>query len=310
VLSTLEIENYQSIRKASLELEGFTVITGPTGSGKTALLRAVRLLAFNARGDSYVSRGQKSCKVAAGVRDEGWVVGIERGKANCYRLVVGAPDGEPDVTTFTKLAGGVPDAVSGLLRLSKLNFASQFDGPFLLEESAGEVARVLGALTNVTVVFEAAREATRRKARLGDQLKDRQAELTRLQEEAQSFAGLPARLQAVQAAEAAQERLEGIQARGRRLQQLLAQRAAAHETLQRAAAAVRPVPDLDKAEAAYSRWRRLEDLLTECASLRLRYMTADSAATAAVEQTLGLEREHHRMLTQAGVCPVCGQAVG
>jgi DNA repair protein SbcC/Rad50 len=309
VLSTLEIENYQSIRKVSLRLGRFTVITGPTGSGKTAIFRAARHLVFNSRGDSYITRGQKTSKVAAGSEEEGWAAGIERGKTNCYRItkLAGA---KSETATFTKLAGGVPEAVQGLLRLGKLNFASQFDSPFLLEESAGEVARVLGALTNVTVVFEAAREANRRKARLADQLKDRQAELSRLQAEAQSFAGLPGRLQAVQAAEAAQGRLEGIQARGARLQQLLAQRETAHETLWRAAAAVQPVPDLEKAEAAYSRWRRLGDLLTERESLRLRYMTADSAATASVEQTLGLEREHHRMLTEAGVCPVCGQTVG
>jgi exonuclease SbcC len=308
MIDTLEIENYQSLRKVRLRLGRFTVITGPTGSGKTAIFRAARHLVFNSRGDSYITRGQKSCKVIASVQEEGWSAGIERGKTSCYRISKLA--GEPETATFTKLAGGVPDAVTGLLRLGKLNFASQFDGPFLLEESAGEVARVLGALTNVTVVFEAAREATRRKQRLGDQLKDRQAELARLQEEAQGFAGLPGRLQAVQAAEAAQERLEGTQARGQRLQQLLAQRAAAHEALQRAAAAVRPVPDLDKAEAAYSRWRRLADLLTERESLRVRYMGADSDVALATERILGLEREHHEMLTQAGVCPVCGQAVG
>jgi exonuclease SbcC len=309
VLSTLEIENYQSIRKASLELEGFTVITGPTGSGKTALLRAVRLLAFNARGDSYVSRGQKSCKVAAGVRDEGWVVGIERGKANCYRLVVGAPNGEPDVTTFTKLAGGVPEAVEGLLRLTKLNFAGQFDSPYLLESSAAEVARILGQLTNVTVIFEAAREANRRKARLADQLKIRQADLDRLRGEAEAFASLPHRLEAVRQAEAAHARLLAVQARGSRLEQLTGSLVTAQRVLRVAEAAVPEVPSLEAAEAAAARWRRLRDLLAAAEQHRVAYLAADSAVASAQEQALGLEHEHHRLLREARVCPVCSQPV-
>ena len=309
MLSTLEIENYQSIRKASLELEGFTVITGPTGSGKTALLRAVRLLAFNARGDSYVSRGQKSCKVAAGVRDEGWVVGIERGKANCYRLVVGAPDGEPDVTTFTKLAGGVPEAVEGLLRLTKLNFAGQFDSPYLLESSAAEVARILGQLTNVTVIFEAAREANRRKARLSDQLKTRQADLGRLRSEAEAFASLPYRLEAVRQAEAAHARLLAVQARGSRLEQLTGSLVSAQRALHKAEAAVPEVPSLEAAEAAVSRWHRLRDLLAAAERHRAAALVAASAEAVAQEQAIELEHEHHRQLREARVCPVCSQPV-
>jgi DNA repair protein SbcC/Rad50 len=306
VLITLEIENYQSLRKVSLKLGWLTVITGPTGSGKSAVIRAARHLVFNSRGTSYIRRGEKSCSVQL-LTDDGLGVAIVRGGRgqDGYALdVLG------ETRKYTKLAGQVPEDVTRCLEMTKLNFASQFDGPFLLEESAGEVARVLGALTNVTVVFEAARKAATRKLRLGDQLKDRQAELGRLQAEAQSFTGLPGRLQSIQTAETAQKRLEGIQARAGRLEQLLAQQAAAQWVLQRAAAAVRPVPDLGKAEAACSRKNLLEDLLTERESLRLRYLTADSQKAAAAEQILGLEREHHRMLTEAGVCPVCGQAVG
>jgi DNA repair protein SbcC/Rad50 len=308
VLTTLEIENYQSIRKASLELGGFTVITGPTGSGKTALLRAVRLLAFNARGDSYVSRGQKSCKVAAGVRDEGWAVGIERGKTNCYRVSKLA-DRKPETVVFTKLAGGVPEAVEGLLRLTKLNFAGQFDSPYLLESSAAEVARVLGQLTNVTMIFEAAREANRRKARLADQLKDREAELERLRAEAQRFASLPRRLEAARQAEEAVSALDAAEARIVRLRQLVTACREAQAVLEQTEAAVPEAPSLEAAQAAVGRWALLRSLLAEAQAQRGAYLRSDSEVAGATERLLGLERQHHAALADAGVCPVCGQKV-
>lgn len=58
MLTSVEIENFQSVRRARLELGRFTVVTGATGSGKSAVLRAIRLLAFNARGTSYIMRGE------------------------------------------------------------------------------------------------------------------------------------------------------------------------------------------------------------------------------------------------------------
>ena len=41
-LETLEISNFQSVEKADIQLGGFTVIVGPSNSGKSALLRALR----------------------------------------------------------------------------------------------------------------------------------------------------------------------------------------------------------------------------------------------------------------------------
>jgi len=316
MLKLLEIENYQSLRKLRLPLGRLTVITGRTGSGKTAVLRAARLLAFNARGTDYITRGQKSCSVR--LEDDEFPqphIAIARGGrgGDSYTVerAVPVPAGGYGRSggKFTKLNGQVPPQVAELLRLSPLNFASQFDQPYLLGSSAGEVARTLGELTNVTTIFKAAGEANRRKQRLAGQLKDQEAELERLREQARGFAGLRQRREAAQQAQAALAAAQGLQARADRLRLLLGQQALAQEALAAAGAAVREVPSLEAAEAACGWHARLQSLMLQAESLQAECLAASSAVDTDRLGVQNLEREHRRLLEEAGVCPVCGQAV-
>ena len=100
-----------------------------------------------------------------------------------------------------------------LLELSELNFAAQFDRPFLLDSSGGEIARVLGRLTNVTLLFDAAREANRRRLEVMGDLKRAEANLADLTEAAQRFRGMKERHAAVSEAEEAMERARQLTVR-------------------------------------------------------------------------------------------------
>ncbi len=173
MIREVRVAGYQSLRQARLELGRFTVVTGHTGSGKSSLIRAMQLLAFNASGTSYIRRG--GTRAAVMVRADDAAVRITRGTArgqDSYELRVG-----DDGKTFTKLGGKVPEAVTAALRIGSLNFAGQFDRPYLLDASGGEVARTLGELTNVTILLRAAQEAQRRKNAVAAQQRDVQARL-------------------------------------------------------------------------------------------------------------------------------------
>ena len=50
MINRLAIENYRSLLRLVIPLEGLNVITGPNGSGKLNLYRALRLLAETAQG--------------------------------------------------------------------------------------------------------------------------------------------------------------------------------------------------------------------------------------------------------------------
>jgi DNA repair protein SbcC/Rad50 len=305
MLRLLEIENYQSLRNVRLELGKFTVVTGPTGSGKSAVLRALRTLCFNGRGTSYIRRGTKTCTMMM-LDDQGLGVALVRGGRGSDSYVL---DVLGQQKTFTKLGGDVPEAVSRCLGISPLNFASQFDAPYLLGESAGAVARTLGQLTNVTLVFEAARETTRIKGRLADQLKDREVELEQLRQQACQFIGMQDRQAAVSVAEEAWQRAVLAQSRASRLRVLAGAVQAAQAVLDQAGAAVREVPSLEVLEAVLARHARLSYLIEAYASGRQAHLSADSDVASSGERILGLEREHQRLLTEAGQCPTCGQEV-
>jgi len=313
VITDLFIEGYQSLRDDTrLRLGAFTVILGPTGSGKSSVFRAAQLAAFNARGTAYISRGASKAIAGLGCQDEGWAVTITRGGrgADSYRIAVIGPDGgEPKTWDYTKLAGKVPPEVTELLNLREINFASQFDHPYLLCETAGDVAKTLGQLTQVTLIFNAAREAGRRKKALAADLAAAERERDRLAAEAQRFITLRQRMDAAQAAEEALGRLAGHMEKADRLHGHLVLLSAAQDNLGNIVLLPEP-PDLSGLQAQAARIARLQALMDEHqnASMNLG-RSADEIASAAIAAG-SAEHEIHKLLEAEGICPLCKQVIG
>lgn len=313
MITDVEVEDYQAIRKASFRLGRFTVVTGPTGSGKSAVIRAIRLVAFNARGTSYIRHGAKSCKAALGFRDELTSVGIERGGRGTdkYRIVNGTRSAdEPHVEEFTKLAGAVPQQVQDVLRLTELNIAGQFDRPYLLDAAGSHVARVLGELTNVTIVFDAAREATRRARETGRELKRAEHELDQLTAQAARFRGIRERRAAAAEAGRREANCQALAYKASRLRAW----AGMHDRLLTearlaegwGAGAVPSAAVLEQSQKALERLRALRDeryeagrVMTSMDALARRWGTMEDEA----------HRELHDMLVEAGQCPTCGRQI-
>lgn len=247
---SITLTDFQSHQSTHLPLGPFTVIVGSSSSGKSAVVRALRLVAENARGVSYVRQGAKTTRVAleiAGsepVLDASTVVTVERGKTvSAYTLAVAGMHAEPVV--FTKCASGVPDAVAAALEVgdSKLWVAGQFDRPFLLDETGAEVARVLGKLTNVNMIYSAVRETNRRASEARRTHTARSAELDEAARAIGKYASLPARLESGRTAEAGLGRAESLADRRARLAERLRELDEASARSVQARTGVRTVPD-------------------------------------------------------------------
>src|SRR5512139_766548 len=136
MLTHVEVRNFQSLKKVDIELGGFTVIVGASSSGKTAFMRALRALASNIRGTSFITQGEKKASITAHTDNN--IVTLEKGETTgTYKI---------NDKVYTKLAGGVPEGVSKTLNLqpittesSSINFAGQFDRPYLLDDSGATV---------------------------------------------------------------------------------------------------------------------------------------------------------------------------
>lgn len=343
MLSSIEVTNFQSLHHVHLELDRFTVVVGASSSGKSALMRSLRLLTQNQRGDSFITHGERQTVVTA-TTDKGSVT-IKRGAENEY--VVTPNDGPPK--HYTKLGAAVPPEVSSFLGIpasNPINYAGQFDMPYLLNAPGGEVARVLGELTNVTVIFEAARTANKNRTQASSKLKTRIQDLTQIKQAAVDYAPLPAQLKAITAAEehldiarSIQQELSRIKnyqqeynqlrtvllslptitelpdlstarqlhAQGARLQAMRIH-LGKHKSVLSNLPTITELPDLTAAQETAQRLSRITSLHSTlslaAASRRERMKDAEQAQ----EQIKNLNQQYTATLHAAGTCPTCHQS--
>lgn len=60
----VNIKNFQIIAQTSIEIQGVTLLTGPTNNGKSALLKACIYALRNEQGSHYIKYGEDTCKTA------------------------------------------------------------------------------------------------------------------------------------------------------------------------------------------------------------------------------------------------------
>lgn len=185
MLNTIKVKNFQSIESADVSLGKFTVFTGPSSSGKSALVRAVQATTRNSFTPSQVSQWAKESKVTLEFDDH--TISAERGKSkSTYHL---------DDETFTKAGRAVPEKVSEALRLPEIadtesTFATQFDKPYLIADPGSVAAKVIGSLTNVSILHGSLRESNRRSLEAKSHLKVRVADIEEHEESLTQFDGL------------------------------------------------------------------------------------------------------------------------
>lgn len=134
MLKSLIIRNFQSHRKSILHFsKGVNVIIGKTDSGKSAIIRALRLVMTNTpNGDAFRSYWGGETMVSLSLWDKELPIKRIRGAQNKYVL------GEQ---TFTGIGTTVPEPISKILNISDINMQAQLDSHFLLSNNSGEVAR-------------------------------------------------------------------------------------------------------------------------------------------------------------------------
>lgn len=144
VIERIIIEDFQCHERFEIDLDPrITVLTGPSDSGKTAVLRALSWLVFNRpQGDAFVRRGSAGCSVDLEI--DGQTVGRIRGDgSNLYRHE------RQDYKAFGR---EVPPDVQRLLNLGEVNFASQHEPAFWFSKSPGEVSRELNGIINLSLI--------------------------------------------------------------------------------------------------------------------------------------------------------------
>jgi len=164
IIRSVKISNFQSHKNTNIDFAGqgcLTVITGPSDSGKSAVIRALRWLFYNVpQGTDYITVGEDKCVVSVLLEGETVVERIRtRGGVNRYTV-----NGE----VFEGFGTNVPLEVqqaTGVRKLSigdmtfMLNLSEQLDGPFLGKSVPGSArAKVLGKLAGTEEIDYAGKE--------------------------------------------------------------------------------------------------------------------------------------------------------
>ena len=146
MIKQISLQNFQSHKDSTLTFDpGVNVIVGNSDSGKTAIIRAIRKLAYNKpSGDEMKSHwgGKLSIEMFT---DDTHIV-YNKDKEAEYIL------GD---THFKAFGTSVPEEITKALNLSEINLQSQLDAPFLLSETPGFVASHFNKIAHLEIIDQA-----------------------------------------------------------------------------------------------------------------------------------------------------------
>ena len=305
----VEIKGFQSLYDVSLDLGMFTVIVGPSSSGKSAFIRAIKGVTSNIRGTGVVSHSRPGLSIS--VRTPEATVTLEKGiGANGYRVT---PRAGGDERVWSKLGGSVPDAVSMVLTTDPVKpgstwFAGQFDGPYLVGDPGSQIAGVLGNLSGVGIIRDAAREGSRRFLESSSAARAAAVTVEQITARIPSYADLPERIAKTQDAQHVVDEIDRVYQRAAALATVVAKVRQASERVQEAPAEV-PTEVTQGLAQARARWKRLAAVRDVVAKVRNGQAAADvqrQAAEMTDQSIVELRQQYAQMLSDAGVCPTCG----
>lgn len=301
MLTRVVIENFQSHKKTELELGKFTVLVGPSSSGKTSVLRALEALATNPRGASvYTSSWAKRFVVTAHT-SEGTVSFSVSSAGASYKVTT------DEEKTYTKLNNTVPSEVEAVFGIRKedvpLLFPDQFAGPYLLKDTGNSVAREFGSLTNIDKVYAAKQEGNKVKTAKSTKLKIRQLDLNNHLAQREDVTALEERLALCDSLEKKIDNLKILEDKIHVLGDLLKTLKAVESDIQTYKQVALPSPArLEKAWVEMSEFRYLlRDIGLAQKEATSRQEELDRCSKLVVKAT----REFNDSMAELGYCPLC-----
>jgi len=209
----VRVQDFQSIKDATVEVDRFTVITGGNNSGKTALQRAIRGVFQNTGGTAFVREGSKKTKVLVDFGPDGtveWSKGLSKRDRPTYVVNGGDPIHPGSAVPDEVAAFGVVPISAGGQEVWP-TIAPQFSGQiFLLDRPGSALAEAVADVERVTQLNGALRKSESDRRQAAAALKVRQADLVTQEEDAKAFDGLDGAVEAVDALAAKQEDVRNV----------------------------------------------------------------------------------------------------
>jgi energy-coupling factor transporter ATP-binding protein EcfA2 len=147
------VRGFQSLLEPiSIDIDGYTCITGDSNQGKSALIRALKALVTNKVGDSFINNKSSECQVA--IETETDIVLWEKSKSSS-RYTINSEE-------YTKLGRNTPEALArlGIFEIKTQDkgkhwpqIHSQNDSNFIISEQSPTVTSELVGASQETIVL-------------------------------------------------------------------------------------------------------------------------------------------------------------
>jgi len=307
MLERLEVKDYQSLKDVDIKLGSFTVIVGPSGNGKSALIRALKALCFNQVGHRFIRHKQQKAWVRL-TFGGGKVIEWEKPKDKGATYVAEGQE-------YTRTGRSVPEDIENMLGIRRIaidkgvtftpQFHSQHDMPLLLTESSTLAARALAKLTKLSVLVEAQMACRRDLGRVKSEHKAAGEETERLKEQ---IGAMPNVARASNVLNRANKLKRGVDSNLD-----VAKQAAdiVKDISGSLLLADMPLPTDAEVAALEERMVNLEKILAAVAQVdqaKAAMGTTGSEVTSAQDELAALEKEYEELVAELGVCPLCGSA--
>ena len=192
----LIIENFQSHQYTVIDFsEGLNVFAGPSDSGKSAILRAIRWVLFNVpRGLDFIRVGSKECKVTLIFSDGTYITRLRSSTINRYLIYDGVKE-----QIFEGFGTDVPEEVLNIHQLKPivldkkehfLNFSMQLEAPFFISETSFVKAKFIGKICGSYIIDKAIKNTYLESKRLNQQIKQLEYEQQELEEKLKPYSNI------------------------------------------------------------------------------------------------------------------------
>lgn len=179
MIKTLRIKNLQSHKKTRLDFHaGVNVIIGTSDSGKTSIIRALRWLVENRPGGDAFRAWWGGNTVVTLTTEEASVKRIKTDNSNEYRL---------NDSVFKAFGTNVPEEIQNTLLINHINLQQQMDSPFLLADSAGDVALHFNKIGNLEQIDVGLRNIQKAINEINQDIAGRKTQLAENEEQLTAF---------------------------------------------------------------------------------------------------------------------------
>ena len=265
MIKHMQIKNVFSLYNVKLDfVPGVNAIIGPSGTGKSSILRALDIALFNTLlGDYMISWGRKKSGYSISVAfDDGNRITRKKGKTGNQYIIKKGKSKE----LFDAVGKDVPEEVKEIVNMERwINFQNQLDGPFLLSERPSEVAKRINQTTDLTDIDTAISNGKRLSKEHKNQ-RDRYQEDTKvLKEQLESFKWLDGVDGELSALETEESRINRMKAKEKEMKYLLSNIKRSKDEIKRINPFIKLGSQIDKLLQKYN---NIEDSKEELAGMQ------------------------------------------